>query len=156
MKQGTIYIQDRNREGKVKTAVMLVLVAGLAAATLVLDSQIATLAVLAVWAVLSVVVTRKAEKENWYHSQLTWTVDDETVTIGDKTIARTDIRRTQCTPRPGFQRKMFRGWQLKVETQNQVYLWYSYYEDSDNAASIRSLQELASALGADWQSWINA
>ena len=46
MKQGTLYIQDRSRETKVKTAIMVVLLAGLAAASLLLDSQIAILAVL--------------------------------------------------------------------------------------------------------------
>ena len=156
MKQGTILIQDRKREGKVKTAEMAALIAGLAVATLVLDSQIAILAVLVVWAVACMLVTRKADKEHWYHAQLPWTVDDTTAVIGDKTISRKDIKRTMCTPRPGFQRKMFRGWQLKVETQKDVYLWYSYYEDTDNTASVQSLQKLAEELGCEWKTWTHA
>ena len=156
MKKGTILIQDRTREGKIKTVQMAALVAALAVAALVLDSQIAILAVLAIWAVACLIVTRKADRENWYHAQLPWTVDDTTVTIGDKTIPRADIQRTTCTPRPGFQRKMFRGWQLKVETQKDVYLWYSYYEDTDNTASVQSLQKLAEELGCEWKTWNHA
>ena len=156
MKQGTILIQDRTRESKIKTVQMVALVAALAVAALVLDSQIAILAVLAIWAVACLIVTRKADKEGWYHARLPWTVDDTTVTIGDKTIPRADIQRTTCTPRPGFQRKMFRGWQLKVETQKDVYLWYSYYEDTDNTASVQSLQKLAEELGCEWKTWNHA
>ena len=156
MKKGTILIQDRTREGKIKTVQMAALVAALAVAALALDSQIAILAVLAIWAVTCMVITRKADKENWYHAQLPWTMDDDTVTIGDKTIFRADIQRTTCTPRPGFQRKMFRGWQLKVETQKDVYLWYSYYEDTDNTASVQSLQKLAEELGCEWKTWNHA
>ena len=156
MKKGTILIQDRTREGKIKTVQMAALVAALAVAALVLDSQIAILAVLAIWAVACLIVTRKADRENWYHAQLPWTVDDNTVIIGDKTIPRADIQRTTCTPRPGFQRKMFRGWQLKVETQKDVYLWYSYYEDTDNTASVQSLQKLAEELGCEWKTWNHA
>ena len=156
MKQGTILIQDRTRESKIKTVQMAALVAALAVAALVLDSQIAILAVLAIWAVACLIVTRKADRENWYHAQLPWTMDDTTVTIGDKTIPRADIQRTTCTPRPGFQRKMFRGWQLKVETRKDVYLWYSYYEDTDNTASVQSLQKLAEELGCEWKTWNHA
>ena len=156
MKQGTIYIQDRGWEGKVKTAVMVVLVAGLAAASLLLDSQTAILVVLGAWVVLSAVVTRMADKGNWYHREVSWTITDEKVTIGDTIIPRSAIKRTMCTPRPGFQRKMFRGWVLKVETQDKVYEWYSYYQDTDNAQSVESLQKLASEIGTQWQSWINA
>lgn len=156
MKQGTLYIQDRSRETKVKTAIMVVLLAGLAAASLLLDSQIAILAVLVVWVVLSMAVTRMADKGNWYHREAPWTLTDEEVTIDGKTIPRSAIKRTMCTPRPGFQRKMFRGWVLKVETQNNVYQWYSYYQDTDNTQSVESLQTLASELGAEWQTWTKA
>ena len=156
MKQGILYIQDRSRETKVKTAIMVVLLAGLAAASLLLDSQIAILAVLVVWVVLSMVVTRMADKGNWYHREAPWTLTDEDVTIDGKTISRSAIKRTMCTPRPGFQRKMFRGWVLKVETQNNVYEWYSYYQDTDNTQSVESLQKLATELGAAWQTWTKA
>lgn len=156
MKQGTLYIQDRSRETKVKTAIMVVLLAGLAAASLLLDSQIAILAVLVVWVVLSMAVTRMADKGNWYHREAPWTLTDEDVTIDGTTISRSAIKRTMCTPRPGFQRKMFRGWVLKVETQNNVYQWYSYYQDTDNTQSVESLQALASELGAEWQTWTKA
>ena len=156
MKQGTLYIQDRSRETKVKTAIMVVLLAGLAAASLLLDSQTAILAVLVVWVVLSMVVTRMADKGNWYHKEAAWTLTDEDVTIDGKTISRSAIKRTMCTPRPGFQRKMFRGWVLKVETQNNVYEWYSYYQDTDNTQSVESLQKLATELGAAWQTWTKA
>ena len=156
MKQGTLYIQDRSRETKVKTAIMVVLLAGLAAASLLLDSQIAILAVLVVWVVLSMAVTRMADKGNWYHREAPWTLTDEDVTIDGKTISRSAIKRTMCTPRPGFQRKMFRGWVLKVETQNNVYEWYSYYQDTDNTQSVESLQKLATELGAAWQTWTKA
>lgn len=156
MKQGILYIQDRSRETKVKTAIMVVLLAGLAAASLLLDSQIAILAVLGVWVVLSMVVTRMADKGNWYHREAPWTLTDEDVTIDGKTISRSAIKRTMCTPRPGFQRKMFRGWVLKVETQNNVYEWYSYYQDTDNTQSVESLQKLATELGAAWQTWTKA
>ena len=156
MKQGILYIQDRSRETKVKTAIMVVLLAGLAAASLLLDSQTAILAVLVVWVVLSMVVTRMADKGNWYHKEAAWTLTDEDVTIDGKTISRSAIKRTMCTPRPGFQRKMFRGWVLKVETQNNVYQWYSYYQDTDNTQSVESLQTLASELGAEWQTWTKA
>lgn len=156
MKQGTIYIQDRGRETKVKAAIMVLLLAGLAAASLLLDSQIAILAVLGVWVVLSMVVTRMADKGNWYHKEAAWTLTDEDVTIDGKTISRSAIKRTMCTPRPGFQRKMFRGWVLKVETQNNVYEWYSYYQDTDNTQSVESLQTLATELGAAWQTWTKA
>lgn len=156
MKQGILYIQDRSRETKVKTAIMVVLLAGLAAASLLLDSQIAILAVLGVWVVLSMAVTRMADKGNWYHREAPWTLTDEDVTIDGKTISRSAIKRTMCTPRPGFQRKMFRGWVLKVETQNNVYQWYSYYQDTDNTQSVESLQTLATELGAEWQTWTKA
>ena len=156
MKQGILYIQDRSRETKVKTAIMVVLLAGLAAASLLLDSQIAILAVLVVWVVLSMAVTRMADKGNWYHREAPWTLTDEDVTIDGKTISRSAIKRTMCTPRPGFQRKMFRGWVLKVETQNNVYEWYSYYQDTDNTQSVESLQKLATELGAAWQTWTKA
>lgn len=156
MKQGTLYIQDRSRETKVKAAIMVLLLAGLAAASLLLDSQIAILAVLGVWVVLSMVVTRMADKGNWYHREAAWTLTDEDVTIDGKTISRSAIKRTMCTPRPGFQRKMFRGWVLKVETQNNVYEWYSYYQDTDNTQSVESLQKLATELGAEWQTWTKA
>ena len=156
MKQGTLYIQDRSRETKVKTAIMVVLLAGLAAASLLLDSQIAILAVLGVWVVLSMAVTRMADKGNWYHREAPWILTDEDVTIDGTTISRSTIKRTVCTPRPGFQRKMFRGWVLKVETQNNVYQWYSYYQDTDNTQSVESLQALASELGAEWQTWTKA
>ena len=154
MKQGTIYIQDRNRENKVKTAIMAVLVAGLAVASLLLNSQTAILVVLGVWVVLSMVVTFIADKKNWYHREAPWTLTDEEVTIDGKTISRGAIKSCRCTPRPGFQRKMFRGWQLRIETQDDVYLWYSYYMDTDNTQSVESLQMLASEIGADWQPWI--
>ena len=156
MKQGTIYIQDRGREGKVKTVMMAVLVAGLAVASLLLNSQVAILAVLGVWVVFSAVVTRMADKGNWYHKEAVWALTDEEVTIDGKTISRSAIKRTMCTPRPGFQRKMFRGWVLKVETQDNVYEWYSYYQDTDNKQSVESLQKLASEMGTEWQPWINA
>ena len=156
MKQGIIYIQDRAREGKVKTAMMAVLVAGLAVSSLLLNSQIAILVVLGAWVVFSMVVTRMADKGNWYHKEAAWTLTDEEVTIDGKTISRRAIKRTMCTPRPGFQRKMFRGWVLKVETQDNVYEWYSYYQDTDNKQSVESLQKLASEMGTEWQPWINA
>lgn len=156
MKQGTVYIQDRSREAKVKGLSMVVLVAGLAVASLLLDSQIAILVVLAAWAVLSLVVTRMADKGDWYHKEALWTLTDEEVTIDGKRIPRSAIKRTLCTPRPGFQRKMFRGWVLKVETQDNVYEWYSYYQDTDNKQSVESLQKLASEMGTEWQPWINA
>lgn len=156
MKQGILYIQDRSRETKVKTAIMILLLAGLAAASLLLDSQIAILAVLGVWVVLSMAVTRMADKGNWYHREAPWTLTDEDVTIDGKTISRSAIKRTMCTPRPGFQRKMFRGWVLKVETQNNVYQWYSYYQDTDNTQSVESLQTLATELGTEWQTWTKA
>ena len=155
MKQGTIYIQDRDRESKVKIAVMAVLVAGLAVASLLLNSQTAILVVLGVWVVLALVVTRMADKKNWYHREVAWTLTDEEVTIDDKTISRSAIKSTRCTPRPGFQRKIFQGWLLKIETQDKVYEWYSYYLDTDNKQSVESLQNLALELGADWQPWIN-
>ena len=155
MKQGTIYIQDRSREGKVKAILMAVLLAGLAVASLLLDSQTAILAVLGVWAVLALVVTRIADKKNWYHREAAWTLTDDTVTIDGTAISRSAIKSCRCTPRPGFQRKMFRGWQLKIETQDNVYFWYSYYMDTDNTQSVESLQALATELGADWQPWIN-
>lgn len=156
MKQGTIYIQDRGREGKVKTAVMAVLVAGLAIASLLLDSQVAILVVLGAWVVMTMAVTRMADKGNWYHKEAVWTLTDEEVTIDGKTISRGAIKRTMCTPRPGFQRKMFRGWVLKVETQDHVYEWYSYYQDTDNKQSVEALQKLASEMGTEWQPWIKA
>lgn len=156
MKQGIIYIQDRGRESKIKTATMVVLVAGLAVASLLLDSQIAILVVLAAWAVLSVVVTRMADKGNWYHKEAAWTLTEEEVTIDGTTISRSAIKRTMFIPKPGFQRKMFRGWVLKVETQDKTYQWFSYYQDTDNQKSVESLQNLATELGTEWQAWINA
>ena len=156
MKQGTLYIQDRGREGKVKAALMAALLAGLWAASLLLKSQAAILVVLCAWAVLSLVVTRMADKGNWYHREAAWTLTDEEVTIDGKTIPRRAIKRTLCTPKPGFQRKMFRGWVLKVETQDQIYEWYSHYQDAGNQRSVESLQALACALGTEWQPWINA
>jgi len=157
MKQGTLYIQDRGREAKVKGAGMIVLLAGLWAATLLPRFDIAVLVVLALWAVVSVVLDKKAQKGNWYHKDAPWTLTDDTLTVDGLSISRAAIKRTMCIPKPGFQRKSFRGWVLKVETQDKTYEWFSYYQaDKQQQKSVDSLQALAMELGTDWQPWINA
>ena len=58
MKQGTVYIQDTNREQRIKYATAAVLLVGLWAATLLPRFDIAVLVILAAWAVLAKVVAK--------------------------------------------------------------------------------------------------
>lgn len=157
MKQGTMYIQNRSREAAVKGAGMAVLLVGLWAATLLPRFDIAVLGVLLLWAAYSVIMDKKAQKGDWYHKQVQWTLTDETFTVEGLSIPRSTIKRTMCIPKPGIQRKSFRGWVLKVETQDKVHEWYSYYQlDKDHQKSVESLQSAAVELGTQWQPWIKA
>ena len=149
MKQGTVYIQDTNREQRIKYATAAVLLVGLWAATLLPRFDIAVLVILAAWAVLAKVVAVQAGKKGWYHKEAVWTLTDTQLTVDGLTIPRSAITRVTCIPKPGFQRKVFRCWMLNVETFEKSHRWYSQNQTNDPQPSIRSLQELARELGCD-------
>lgn len=158
MEKGMLLVQNRSRERTIKGVWAVVLVVGLWAATLLPFMEIAVIVVLGLWAMASKFVVGRAIGQGKFFDQLPWQLTEDTLTVGELTIPREKITRVTCHPKPGFYRKSFRCWQLNVETFEKSHLFYSQNQTADQQRiddSIKSLQTLASALGTDWQGWID-
>ena len=147
MKQGTLLLQRANRPLAVKTITILVLVAGLCLAMQAPRVDIAILAVIVIWTVLYKVAHTILLKRDWYNETVPWTLTEDELTIGERTIPVRDITRAAVHQRPGMTAgKKGRGWELVIETERKSMYWYSQVETDRDQESMEGLRELAILL----------